>query len=83
MPRHKITLQADFVMDEMDGSPEESAEIAVDLLLKGEATLTGWDALDVTIVSAEEQDRPYPDSEPEGLPRNAITEDELGGASDV
>ena len=32
MGKHKVILRVEFEMDEMDGTPEQSAEIAMDLL---------------------------------------------------
>jgi len=42
MATHTITLAVTVEMDEMDGTPEQSAEIALDLV--SEALATHWDA---------------------------------------
>lgn len=42
METHTITLTVTVEMDEMDGTPEQSAEIALDLV--SDAIATQWDA---------------------------------------
>jgi len=52
--KHKIRLTVSFFMDEMDGSPEESAEIAMDTLEYLMRNKTAWDSADVEVHSCYE-----------------------------
>ena len=54
MSKHKIRLTVSFFMDEMDGSPEESAEIAMDTLEYLMRNKTAWDSANVEVHSCYE-----------------------------
>jgi hypothetical protein len=47
--KHKICLYVSFFMDEMDGEPEQSAEIALDTLEYLIRNKTAWDSADVEV----------------------------------
>jgi hypothetical protein len=47
--KHKICLYVSFFMDEMDGEPEQSAEIAMDTLEYLIRNKTAWDSADVEV----------------------------------
>lgn len=47
MEQHKIVLSVSFVMDEMDGSTYESAEIAMGIMQELLHEHTAWDTIHV------------------------------------
>ena len=53
MAKHKVVLAVELVMDEMDGTAEQSAEIALDVVQ--EAIAKHWDAeADVSVINSRE-----------------------------
>lgn len=54
MSKHHIRLTVSFYMDEMDGSPEESAEIAMEIMYRLIRENTAWDSHDVGVHSCYE-----------------------------
>ena len=54
MSKHKIRLTVSFFMDEMDGSPEESAEIAMEIVYRLIRENTAWETHDVEVHSCYE-----------------------------
>jgi hypothetical protein len=53
MAKHKIVLAVELTMDEMDGTTEQSAEIALDLVT--EAIAKHWDAeAEVAVINSRE-----------------------------
>lgn len=49
MSKHKIRLNVSFFMDEMDGEPEQSAEIAEEILERLLRENTAWEIADVGV----------------------------------
>ncbi len=49
MSKHKIRLNVSFFMDEMDGEPEDSAGIAVEILEWLLRENTAWEIADVGV----------------------------------
>lgn len=54
MSKHHIWLTVSLYMDEMDGSPEESAEIATEIMYRLIRENTAWDSHDVEVHSCYE-----------------------------
>lgn len=49
MSKHKIIMNVSFFMDEMDGEPEQSAEIAEEILERLLRENTAWEIADVGV----------------------------------